>query len=101
MQMDLLIESRFRSAAAYMASEGANVMSEPEVSETTLVQLLEMVTKCRLTLSVYSSRDGEDVVISHWNDIALEIVRTTVTCDRADHEEVLRVLKAAAGVPAS
>lgn len=92
MVMDLIVGSRSASLMAWRQSRGTEVLSAETPNETTLDQLLEWLreTTHRWTLDT----SGDAVIISHWNDAEVEVIRTTITCDATDREELIKVLEA-------
>jgi hypothetical protein len=88
--MDILISEQANSVRAHRASNGATSLSAGSLLDTTLEELvlwLKTVPGTPVTGTM-----GEEIVISHFNQVGVEIHRTTIWFDDSDRNEIFKAL---------
>jgi hypothetical protein len=88
--MNIITSEQTMSFEAHMASKGSDSLSSAVVTETTLDELISWLrTQERTTLDI----SGGDIVISKYNSLGIEVLRTTIACNNDDRDEIIRALE--------
>ena len=92
--MKVIVTSQSTSWAAWQASGGTETLSAGFIDEQELDEdFFDWLRRSGSEWTITATTEDDSIVISHWNEVGIERQRTTIDCDRSDHDEALRRLK--------